>query len=57
DRLVLATGATPRQLANTADMDGVFVLRDPDDARRLRTAARAARSALVIGGGYIGLEV
>ena len=57
DRLVLATGATPRQLASTADLAGVFVLRDPDDARRLRTAARSARSALVIGGGYIGLEV
>jgi NADPH-dependent 2,4-dienoyl-CoA reductase/sulfur reductase-like enzyme len=35
----------------------MFMLRDPDDARRLRDAARTARSALVIGGGYIGLEV
>ena len=57
DRLVLATGATPRQLPGSQDMDGVFTLRDPDDARRLRAAARAAGSALVIGGGYIGLEV
>ena len=57
DRLVLATGATPRHLPGTEDMNGVFVLRDPDDARRLRAAARTARSALVIGGGYIGLEV
>ncbi|MGB2495922.1 MAG: NAD(P)/FAD-dependent oxidoreductase [Candidatus Puniceispirillaceae bacterium] len=57
DRLVLATGATPRILPETAGMDRVFVLRDPDDARRLRAAMRPARSALVIGGGYIGLEV
>jgi len=57
DRLVLATGATPRRLPETQHMDGVFTLRDPDDARRLRRAARAAGSVLVIGGGYIGLEV
>ena len=57
DRLVLATGAPPRQLPGTEEMNGMFMLRDPDDARRLRDAARTARSALVIGGGYIGLEV
>lgn len=57
DRLVLATGATPRELPGTAGMRGVFTLRDPSDARRIRAAARSARSALVIGGGYIGLEV
>ena len=57
DRLVLATGATPHRLPGTAGLAGVFVLRDPDDARRLRAAARAARSVLIIGGGYIGLEV
>ena len=57
DRLVLATGATPRALVDTAGMRGVFMLRDPGDARRLRAAARTARAALVIGGGYIGLEV
>jgi len=57
DRLVLATGATPRQLPGAAGLGGVFVLRDPDDARRLREAAHSACSVLVIGGGYIGLEV
>ena len=38
-------------------MEGVFTLRNPDDARQLRAAAAAARSALMIGGGYIGLEI
>lgn len=57
DRLVLATGATPRRLAATKGLTGVFELRHPGDARRLRTAARTARSVVVIGGGYIGLEV
>ena len=40
DRLVLATGATPRQLAGTEELSGVFELRHPQDARRLRAAAR-----------------
>ena len=57
DRLVLATGATPRRLAGTEGLSGVFELRHPQDASRLRAAAAKARSAVVIGGGYIGLEV
>jgi len=57
DRLVLATGAVPRRLAGTEGLSGVFELRDPGDARRLRAAARDAGSVVVIGGGYIGLEV
>ena len=57
DRLVLATGATPRELPGTAGMQGVYTLRNPGDARRIRAAAGRVRSALVIGGGYIGLEV
>ena len=57
DRLVLATGATARDLPSAEGMDGVFTLRSPDDARHLRAAAAASRSALIIGGGYIGLEI
>lgn len=57
DRLVLATGATAREFSSVEGMEGVFTLRNPDDARQLRAAAAAARSALVIGGGYIGLEI
>ena len=57
DRLVLATGAHPRRLPQSDHLGGVFVLRDPDDARRLREAASRASSVVVVGGGYIGLEV
>ena len=47
-----------RGLRVAADgMRGIFELRHPDDAARLRSAAAAASSAIVIGGGYIGLEV
>lgn len=58
DRLVLATGGRARRL----DIPGaagcaVHLLRDLDDAARLGAALAAARSVLVIGGGWIGLEV
>ena len=56
DRLVLATGAKPRQLEETAGLGGVHVLRSPNDAKALRAAMRTAKTAVVIGGGYIGLE-
>ena len=56
--LVLALGARPRQLSLPAiDVAGVHVLHDLDDARALRTALGAATTVVVIGGGFIGLEV
>ena len=57
DLLVLATGATPRQLPDLAAAKNAFVLRQPSDASRLRDAAKSADQAVIIGGGYIGLEV
>ncbi|OLP58043.1 pyridine nucleotide-disulfide oxidoreductase [Xaviernesmea oryzae] len=58
DVLALATGATPRRLAPAigGDLDGVFTLRDFHDADRLAKAMAPGRHALIIGGGYIGLE-
>ncbi|WP_166391550.1 FAD-dependent oxidoreductase [Nocardioides ochotonae] len=58
DRLVLATGATPRRLdVPGGDADGVLTLRTLADAGRLRDRLRAARDVVVVGGGFIGLEV
>ena len=57
DKLVLATGAVPRSLPSTQGLDNVFVLRQPDDATAIRATARVVNSAVIIGGGYIGLEV
>ncbi len=58
DRLVLATGATARRLAVPgADLDGVCVLRDADDALDLRSRLERVTRAVVVGGGFIGLEV
>lgn len=57
--LVMATGATPRGLpaAIGGELAGVLLLRDLDDARRLRAELRPGRSMVIVGGGYIGLEV
>lgn len=59
DHLVLATGAVPRRLPPAAggDLPGVHVLRDVADADALAPELAAGRRMLVVGGGYIGLEV
>jgi 3-phenylpropionate/trans-cinnamate dioxygenase ferredoxin reductase component len=58
DHLVLATGARPRRLnLRGSDLDGVFYLRSASDALLLREAIPAAGSVVVIGGGFIGLEI
>lgn len=57
-RLVLATGASVRTLSLPgSEADGVFYLRDLADADRLRAAVVAGQRAVIVGGGYIGLEV
>ncbi len=58
DKLVLAVGSRPRVLPLPgAELDGVFYLRNADDVDRIRAAAAKGGRAVVIGGGYIGLEV
>jgi 3-phenylpropionate/trans-cinnamate dioxygenase ferredoxin reductase subunit len=56
DRLLMATGATPRRLP-VADQSGadIVYLRTLDDALDLR--ARLSENLLIIGAGWIGLEV
>jgi len=56
DALALSTGTRPRRLPGNAP-GGVFCLRTADDAAHIRAAAIAARRVVIIGGGYIGLEV
>ena len=58
DRLVLATGAVPRKLPIAgADSAGVHYLRTQDDAARIRETFGEGRRLIVVGGGWIGLEV
>ena len=57
DRLILATGSRPIALpVPGADLPGVHDLRTLDDAMAIRAAAAAGRRAVIVGGGYIGLE-
>ena len=57
DRLVLASGSRPRALGTPGEeLDGVHHYRTLADAQAVRAAAGSATGALVIGGGFIGME-
>ena len=57
DKLVLATGARVRHLpVPGADLEGVYYLRDTNDVRAIKAGVQAGKRAVIIGGGYIGLE-
>ncbi len=56
DRLVLAPGSHPLRLPVADEQADLHHLRTLGDARRLHTAATHARSAVVIGSGFIGCE-
>lgn len=58
DALVLATGAKPRKLPLVgADLDGVHLFRTAADVDRVRERFVSGAKLIVIGAGYIGLEV
>lgn len=58
DQLVLATGASPRPLpVPGGDLPGVLTLRTIADSDTLRDGLSEGARAVIIGGGWIGLEV
>ena len=58
DKLIIATGACAVVPAiEGVDKKGIFTLRTPDDSDAIRAAAENAKHAVVVGGGFIGLEV
>jgi 3-phenylpropionate/trans-cinnamate dioxygenase ferredoxin reductase component len=59
DKLMFATGATPRVLppALAGNSGNIYLLRSIEDADRMSPRLVAGKKMLVIGGGYIGLEV
>lgn len=57
DKLVLATGARVRKLSiSGADHPNVKYLRNTDDVRAIKDSIAEDKRAVIIGGGYIGLE-
>lgn len=60
DKLVIATGASPiKPPFPGIDLDGVFLMRTPEDAIKLKTELdkKEIKRVVIVGGGFIGLEV
>lgn len=57
DAVILATGTKARRLPFGRDLEGVLELRNLDDARKLRAAVVSSPRVVVVGAGFIGMEV
>lgn len=58
DKLLLATGGKPRILdIPGGNLEGIYYYRYLDDYKKLRTHATRGKSAVIIGGGFIGSEM
>ncbi len=59
DRLLLSTGTRPRQLPASlvGELTNVHTIRTRNHVDHLTPVISGAKSALIVGGGYIGLEV
>ncbi|MEE9272398.1 MAG: FAD-dependent oxidoreductase [Robiginitomaculum sp.] len=57
DKVIIATGASARKLPiKGVNLPGVFYLRSANDVLAIKQQAAAGKRAVIIGGGYIGLE-
>ena len=57
DKLVIATGARVRKIpVPGSETEGVYYLRNSDDVNKIKSRVIANDHAVIIGGGYIGLE-
>ena len=58
EKMALAPGSVPRKLEIPgSNLDGVLYMRSIADARGLKSRWESAQNVVVIGGGFIGLEV
>lgn len=57
ERLLLATGASPRQVPGLQYGERVHVLRTVEQAAAIRRFMREGRHLAILGGGFIGLEL
>jgi len=57
DKLALTVGSRVRRLDLPGhDRQGIFYLRDYNDVQQIKPCIREGKNAVIIGGGYIGLE-
>jgi NADPH-dependent 2,4-dienoyl-CoA reductase/sulfur reductase-like enzyme len=56
-KLLVSTGTLARELSFGRDLAGIHLLRTLDDSRALRADLAGARRVLVVGAGFIGMEV
>jgi 3-phenylpropionate/trans-cinnamate dioxygenase ferredoxin reductase subunit len=56
DKLALCTGASPIALAAGAAMNGIHTIRSVADILLIKQGLQTAKTAVIIGAGYIGLE-
>lgn len=57
DRLLVATGSSPRRAAHLPDMPGVFMLRTLDHAAGIRRTLGEESKVIIVGAGFIGSEI
>ncbi|MDP4639688.1 MAG: FAD-dependent oxidoreductase [Pseudomonadales bacterium] len=58
EKLLLATGSRPRKLTIPgSDLPGIFYMRTIADVDAIAAAMKTAKKVVIVGGGYIGLEV
>lgn len=59
DAIVVATGASPRRIPQLpgSDLGGIHVLRSANDARGLRGDLKPGARLVIVGAGFIGMEV
>ncbi len=56
--LIIATGASPRRIPGTPDLEGIHLLRTIDDSLALRAELdQVPQRVVVVGAGFIGAEV
>jgi Uncharacterized NAD(FAD)-dependent dehydrogenases len=56
EKLLLATGGYPRKI-KSEEADNIFYLRTIDDCDRIKNVINKVKSAVIIGGGFIGCEI
>lgn len=58
DKVLIATGSNARFPSFPGSrLDNIFTIREYDDAVKIREAAKNAKKVVVVGGGFIGVEI